>query len=250
MRLGMIFRMPKEPKKAVRMRVRIAVCIFFGLLISLLTAFVPAVFGNVAYVGFESSTFYIECKNPPRYLGDLIPEFRAAVWCAPNEPRYGWQNWLDSSISYEVYYYGEPFIEWDRTVHGDIPPYFSIRRGSFGFPFKCMYADELGVANGAGSYTLTFFDNCKARSGLRLGVPISGLKSPMVDRILPMTFHWGGLSLNVLIYSGVCGLFFVLPTVIRRMCRDRDGLCAECGYKIEELLVCPECGRAACLAVD
>lgn len=242
MRLGMIFRMRKKPSKPSSIRLRIVVYVLVGLLMSLATAFVPAVFGNVDYVGFESATFAIDSRNPPGYLGELIPEFRTAVWCAPSEPQHGWQNWLDPSISFNEYYYGERYIEWDRSVHGDIPPGFTIRRGSFGYPFKSMYADELRVANGAGPYTLTFFDNCKARSGLRWGVPIAGLKSPMVERSLPLMPNWGGLVLNVLVYSGCCGVFVVLPIVIRRMRRDREGLCVGCGYAVEGLGVCPECG--------
>ncbi len=243
MRQGMIFRMRKRPKELARVRLRIAVCVCVGLLISLLTAFVPAIFGNVDYVGFEDPLYTVENPDPPQYLHGLIPEFRTAVWCAPSVPQYRWQNWFDSSIVFHEYYYGMRYNEWDLEVHGEIPPSFMIRRGSYGFPFQCMYADEVAVANGGAPYTMTFFDRVRARSGLREGVLVSGLNAPMVQRILPLAPHWGGLMLNTLIYGGGLGAFFVLPVLITRAWRIRNRLCLVCGYAIEDLDVCPECGH-------
>ncbi|MGJ8636292.1 MAG: hypothetical protein ACSHX5_05570 [Phycisphaerales bacterium] len=234
--------MRKQPKQLARIRLRIVVCVLVGLLISLLTAFVPAFIGNVDQVGWESTQFVIENPNPPAYLGDLTPEFRVAIWCGLSEPQYQWQNWLNPSISFNEYHYGEQYTKWDRSVHGDVPPGFTVRRGSFGFPFKCMYHDELSVASGAGPYTLEFLDNCIAQSGLRLGIPISGVKSPAADRYLPLAPHWGGLLLNVLLYGGALALVIVLPAFIQRAHRVRHHLCLWCGYSTGDLEQCPECG--------
>lgn len=235
--------MGKPIKKLARIRLRIVLCVLVGLLISILSAFVPATIGNVDHVGFEGSVYLIEKPNPPDYLGDLIPEFRAAFWCAGLESPHRWQDWMDRSISFDEYHYGSEYTNWFRPLHGDVPPGFTIRRGSYGFPFKCLFTDEFFVASGERRRTLIFLEKCKNRSVLRTGIAISGFKTQGADRYLPAAPHWGGLLLNTLLYGGLPALFFVMPVSVRRLHRTRHKLCLYCGYQNEELGQCPECGQ-------
>lgn len=235
--------MRKRPKGLARIRVRIAVCVFVGILISLMTAIVPSVIGNVDHVGFDDPMFEINDPKYPKYLEDRVPEFRGAVWCAQTTPLYNWQRWLDSSISFNEYYYGEPFISWDRSVHGNVPPGFTVRRGSYGFPFRSLYSDEYLVATDNTNQTLIFLEKCRQHGWPRGGIWISGLPTQGADRSLPTAPHWGGFILNTMLYGGIPGLFLVVRVLITRVHRLRKQLCLFCGYEIEDLEVCPECGQ-------
>lgn len=237
--------MSKPVKKLARIRLRLALCIGFGLLVSILSAFVPAIIGNVDHLGFEGSVYLIENPNPPDYLGDLIPEFRAAFWCAGLGSPHRWQDWMDRSISFDEYHYGSKYTNWFRPLHGDVPPGFTIRRGSYGFPFKCFYADEFFVASGEKRRTLLFLEKCRSQSRLRAGISISGFQTQGADRYLPAAPYWGGLALNTIIYGGLPILIFVLPAFVQRIHRRRDSLCLYCGYQIESQAQCPECGQSS-----
>ncbi|MEX0876809.1 MAG: hypothetical protein WD114_05055 [Phycisphaerales bacterium] len=220
-----------------------------GVMTSIASAWVPSLFGRIEYSSAPSEEQWaIKDLNPPVYLEGLIPEFHVAYPCWPDDRHKPWQLWLEPGISFTQYEFGEEYTEWDRQLHGDIPPGFAILRGSFGFPFRCAYYEaKYYVANGGGPFTTEFFERCIDRAGFRYGIPLPKTNNQWdwVERRLPIVPHWGGMTLNTLIYGGTLALMVVLPASMQRFSRLRGGRCLACGYDLEGIDQCPECGLEA-----
>ena len=65
-------------------------------------------------------------------------------------------------------------------------------------------------------------------------------------RVLPLGIIWPGFAVNTLFYAGILWLL-ILAFTLRRLIRQRRGLCLACGYDLRhaEHEACPECGVTA-----
>jgi len=64
-----------------------------------------------------------------------------------------------------------------------------------------------------------------------------------VRYVLPLTPLWPGFAVNTLFYAGVLWLLWATPFALRRIIRQRRGLCPACAYPIGTSRVCTECGQ-------
>ncbi len=75
--------------------------------------------------------------------------------------------------------------------------------------------------------------------------PINGIE--IGDFLLPLRPFWTGFAVNTFFYAGVLWVLIPGPFVLRRLIRQRLGLCPGCGYDLRhgEHEACPECGVTA-----
>lgn len=74
-----------------------------------------------------------------------------------------------------------------------------------------------------------------------------GLPKPMpkYDTIIPCKPIWLGLIVNSMFFGLTVWSGFLTLTLVVRISRKRSGRCARCGYAIDGLSICPECGMAS-----
>ena len=60
---------------------------------------------------------------------------------------------------------------------------------------------------------------------------------------LPLRPIWSGFAANTLFYGTTLCLLINGPLSLRRLARQRRGLCAACGYPMADSDVCTECGK-------
>ena len=70
---------------------------------------------------------------------------------------------------------------------------------------------------------------------------------PHLPRLLPLSPIWPDFALNTLFYAAILWLLIPGPFALRRLIRQRRGLCPACGYDLRygEHDACPECGVTA-----
>ncbi len=61
-------------------------------------------------------------------------------------------------------------------------------------------------------------------------------------RVLPLRPIWPGFAVNTFFYAGILWLLIPGPFALRRLIRQRRGLCPTCAYPMGESAVCTECG--------
>jgi hypothetical protein len=98
-----------------------------------------------------------------------------------------------------------------------------------GWPLRCMSARWIEPA-----------DSWNYRDGFLIGRYSSGW--PIVLPIRPV---WIPFFVNVALIAGVAGLVLRLSRYLRCRKRLHLGKCLSCGYSLEGLLSCPECGATA-----
>ncbi len=66
-------------------------------------------------------------------------------------------------------------------------------------------------------------------------------------RVLPLRPIWPSFAINIFFYSIMLWLLIPGPFALRRLIRQRRGLCPACGYDLRhgEHEACPECGETA-----
>ena len=74
--------------------------------------------------------------------------------------------------------------------------------------------------------------------------PIPSQRTFHKHRVLPFAPLWPGLVINTLFYAGLLWLLIPGPFVLRRIIRNKRGLCVKCAYDLRgaEHEACPECG--------
>ncbi len=79
------------------------------------------------------------------------------------------------------------------------------------------------------------------------GIAIKTITRPREQRVLPLGIFWPGFGVNALFYAAILWLLILGPFALRRLIRQRRGLCPACGYDLRhgEHEACPECGVTA-----
>lgn len=224
----------------------IALALLLGFITTIVLAQLIALFGSIDGCSIPDQPPEYGANHAPKYMGDIVPPLRIVEWQAMVENPKGYMyDYLNIGRDIVDYSYGEQFAVWDRAVHGDIPPAAYITRCFVGLPFRCMYYDNFSVANGGKGYTLTYFGLMKERAGFRAGLRSPGPTSFWNERRIPLAPMWSGLIANSVFF----GLCWYLPGTIHRQIRHRrlmrQDLCLTCGYAVEDLEVCPECGSVS-----
>lgn len=119
----------------------------------------------------------------------------------------------------------------------------------FGIPFRSMRSHvRLGVLAKTAPY---YSHECAC--GLQVGPEYDpwALKAGLGNfdshwvhwRTIPLCPIWGGIFANTLVWGIAFAACYEAWFFMRFWNRKRRGLCAHCGYQINESQTCPECGR-------
>lgn len=116
-----------------------------------------------------------------------------------------------------------------------------------GFPLPCLAATHVSLdPTHAGESPLAngWHDaNELPASWGTLAVPDRRFRAP--PKVLPLRPIWTGFAANIAFYAVLLAAPMWIHLLSRRWWRARAGLCVGCGYDVEALPVCPECGRAS-----
>ncbi len=166
----------------------------------------------------------------------------AVAWVITAVPN--WRTWVTS----------ENKVEWPRPVPDHWPERASDR--ILIRAFGCRLDEYVSVL-GDGAFAIlidnagwpchaleseTWFDRPTgiwSSSGITLPVKMFG----RTHTRLPVQPVWPGFVFNSLFYAGILWLLIPGPFVLRRLIRQRRGLCPKCAYPMGEAPVCTECGR-------
>jgi hypothetical protein len=243
----MISRMRERKRKTRNTWRGLMIALLLGFVTSIVVAQLIALFGSIDRLTIPDQPPEYGANHVPRYIDDIAPAFMTARWEAPVEnPKGSLYNYLEIGTDIVEYSFGEEFAVWAKGTHGDTPPRASIIRCFVGLPFRCMYYDEFTVANGGGqALTTDYFHRVRSRAGIRVGLPSPGPASFWNGRRIPLAPMWGGLVGNTLIFGMLIYFFVAISRGIRCRVRQKRGLCLACGYAVENLERCPECGSLA-----
>jgi hypothetical protein len=186
----------------------------------------------------------------PKYLGDLSPSFSEAYKYTPFSkttdsilisfiPDFGVDR-----IEYQYKSTAAPTASQTSTDLNAIPSAVYITRYRFGFPMRGQYWDSVGWTPGGGR---AFFDRYSKQIIERAGTH-AGFETPKWWPIstenyrMPIRPSWSGFILNTFFYSLICLFVYCSPRFLRIRYRRSNNLCISCGYAIENLDTCPECG--------
>jgi hypothetical protein len=200
---------------------RTAFSLTCGLLLSLASAWLAAAFSTIS-----SSTLHN--LNPgdtvPTYIG-TPSDWRLRTW---HEVRgiglrydlVSENQWMGSKLSYDVH-------SSNRTM----------LRVTTGWPWPAMqWAAMPDSALPAGAANSPWY------AGVEL--PGKGVIPPGLNRRLPLRPIVVPFVLNTSVFSVVALVLFAGASGLRRAIRRRRAQCPACGYLVENLPKCPECGLA------
>ena len=106
-----------------------------------------------------------------------------------------------------------------------------------GWPLLSLWSGQL--LDGRGQLTRTHI------RGIRIPDRPSFRPGGKHVRVLPLAPMWPGFAVNTIFYATVLWLLHYGPFVLlRRVIRQRRGLCPRCAYPMGESAVCTECGKA------
>tara|TARA_R110002072_G_scaffold1257_12_gene10265 strand:- start:1606 stop:2466 length:861 start_codon:yes stop_codon:yes gene_type:complete len=179
-------------------------------------------------------------------------------------------SWGDRSIPHEYSTYLEPeyqlifvhptspafdsFLE--KYSDQNFPKQISVTRRSYGLPFYAMYwdgefwnyshgyFDSVTYQNELESARLHFNQKMKRFAGLN-----TGIQRPQTFQLngtsyrIPISIYWTGFLFNTLFFAGLIEAFRFGRKFLRTYIWRHSGRCISCGYAIDGLEVCPECGR-------
>jgi hypothetical protein len=135
---------------------------------------------------------------------------------------------------------------WDPADPDQIPVFVKITRFYYGWPFRAMYYDWIGInTDGRWDHMKDYFDRVNTAAGIDVGIETPDWWPAVKEnRRLPVRPRLGGFILNTLIsaFAWICIASFIRWII--RSKRRRVGRCAECAYQIDELQLCPECGSS------
>ncbi|MFG0314235.1 MAG: hypothetical protein ACF8LL_08630, partial [Phycisphaerales bacterium] len=133
---------------------------------------------------------------------------------------------------------------WDPTDPEQIPVFVKITRFYFGWPFRAMHYDLIGISTESRwDHMRSYFDRVEAAAGINIGLETPDWWPAVRENYkLPVLPRIGGLILNTLTFAAVWACIASSFRWTIRTKRRRTGRCAECAYQIEELQLCPECG--------
>jgi hypothetical protein len=140
------------------------------------------------------------------------------------------------------------------------PAQYGLYTESFGWPCRSLAVYRACVftfgGNGDHLNVGEFFRAVESRAGLRLGVVSthrdkSGAvrhsfpANPAFGELVPVWPLWPGLAVNASAYGLAAWGVLYGAAACRRVRRRRRGLCIACGYLLDGVSPCPECGTAS-----
>jgi hypothetical protein len=229
-------------KGRMKLRWQLVLAVCMGFLTTVVITELIAVFWHPT--NWNAVNQPLTYPQPPKYLGELVPEHTYTIYMksivlfrGDTAPLLG-----NSGIDLYEFTFDQPRADLTGTP-SDIPPWIVLTRYRVGWPWRAFYWDSVFISNSgkipnAQSHSQLMSD----RAGLRYGVDIPLSSSWMKLPVMPV---WDGLLLNVLLWSFLWCIPGPIRGGVRTYRRKRRGLCLACGYAIEDLERCPECGSFA-----
>jgi hypothetical protein len=231
-----------------------------GVLLTLFTIYIPASDQN------RQSHFVRNDLDPnttplPDYLDDSVPPITTITRYTPHgkcDPIFPFLP--DFGIEVTEYEFGTPAY-WDIKHSPEQISWFLLVRTRFGWPFRAAYLDssrramrlpysDQKLAADHAKIQQKHDDNIKQRTGYRAGFDapawIHCSSYHGVFR-LPLAPIIHGLLANLAIHTTIASIPFILFAVIRRDHRKYNNRCLTCGYELNDLQTCPECGTESAL---
>ncbi len=205
---------------------------------ALLVFFQPA----NSWYGYTANTNYHD--HGPSYLGDLAPRYTSsnlykAATRSGNEILFGFNTGIDEI----KYTFGDPNMEWD-LIEDELPPRVFIDRTRYGFPWRVLYRDHISTNTNINNPKVSqFHQQAYDRVGSRRGLDRpKWFPTWVMTYRIPITPLWGGILANMFSWSLLWFVLALIPSRLILCHRKRRELCISCGYAVEDLEVCPECG--------
>ncbi len=124
------------------------------------------------------------------------------------------------------------------TPPSSLPPQHVLNRMEFGFPFRCLFSQA--------SWLHTALSTAEPK--LHQGILLTWrpewimIQNTLYTSQLPLAPIWRGLLLNTTSFGLVSFLCWRGYVHARAVLRLRRGHCSQCGYDLQSLSMCPECG--------
>ncbi len=226
-------------KQWMKLRWRVVRAVCMGVLTTVvITELIAGFWHPTFWNATDQPTSY---PSPPAYLGELLPMHTETIYMKSSlvlESDLA-SIVIDTGIDFYDYTFENPRTDAPASTV-DIPPAITLTRYRIGWPWRALYWDSVFIQNnGRIPNSKSHYKLMSDRAGLKYGLDIPFSSSWWKLPVIPV---WDGLLLNVLLWS----CLWCIPGPVRRGVRThrrkRRGLCLVCGYAVEDLETCPECG--------
>jgi len=234
--------------KAARRRVVHA--LLFGLLVSLLIAELIA--ANNRSDRWNGSSYPRGVDDAPPFVGDPPLALSGVLLHTPSykpnnkeDPPWYWpfDQGMDC-VSYKYQAADASPMDIALWKPGNSPMLsVELNRDRFGWPMRMVSREQYDTLIAATPGNNTQLDELNDMGIYRRGIKLPWTRAATFNPVyLPIQIRWTGLAVNTLFWS----LWWLIPAwllqTLRARRRLRRGLCPVCGYTVEELDICPECG--------
>lgn len=228
---------PQEESPVTKPRRQIAISTLLGLFLVALSAWLPAMFG-------ELHTFSGSRTEAIREIA--YPTYVPGTWAPPDHR----QEYLPQAIGYKL----SGITTATRSKRDNPVIGVGLWHHGFGWPVAALEYVELTIGDGPGMPTSAeaadLLREFESRAGWRRGIAAPAWlpleKNPMggsqATRRLPFAPVWPGFLIVWLFFAALAWLLLFLPGVMLRKRRFRRGLCLNCGYPLGTE-TCSECGH-------
>lgn len=204
----------------------------FGWLILLILGFVCSVL--IAWVGEIVNTPRIPPTSRPLVQSELIwPDVALEHWPGPDKGSHRKFLLTDST-----WYASEIEPDWVSVLSAR----YNAWTKTAGFPFRCLWSIRVGYDSDPsidfpGRTVFYIYHIGAFEMNWRWLIRRLGYHSWLSFRIKPL-----GMMANTLIYAALLWMPILLARQFRNRRRIAANRCARCGYDVETLDQCPECG--------
>ena len=231
--------------KRTTLRWRVVRSLFFGIAATLLVSEFCAFYATPFTLrSWHSSGTNLKNVDAPNYLQDIAPPYEHGRLLKPHDldrkqPFYAINLGMDAILFVYREDSNHPNDGMGTYPH-EFPSLIYIERYRFGWPWRALYrdnprtSDHITIQN-ISSYRKMMHD----RAGYRRGYKAPFTSKPVRLPIAPL---WPGLFANIVFWSSCWIVQGTIWRTVRTYRRKRRGLCLACGYAVEDLERCPECG--------
>ena len=223
----------------------------FGFAVTALLAFSPSIFRDHFESWYSPKGKPHRMQSAPTYLSGLVPDFEEARLIKPDHEfcgGVGRTKIFQYFVDIIEYSYGEFDREWDDR-QSNSPPGAMIIRTRYGWPWRAMYTDNYRLFIHSERYFPTneqynhFITQAQKLGGLRTGIESPDFLPCKTNwHRIPIAPFWFGWLLDIVFWSTIWLLLSTSLHAVVRKSRTRRNRCPSCGYPLEDLTQCPECG--------
>ena len=173
----------------------------------------------------------------------------AVAWASASWPR--WAQFFEGPVEQDLG--ASDIVWWNKHVFplfdGEVEYVFETR--DLGVEWRVFFGPYSNQRMGGAIHVSSGWP-ARAMSGETWEAWVPGQRPQWSNRqamfvgegLLPLRPIWPGFAVNTLFYAAILWLLIPGPFALRRLVRQRRGLCLACGYDLchGEHEACPECG--------